>query len=183
MAGAAGSPPRRRFVWSTRSRTQPNDPRSGSRWVYRARLPAFLPTTAAALLSVKMWAKCAGARREWVLRAYELKAMQRVEMDERELSKLWYLADALVSNATNWQQILKVFAQSPTNPSPALSKATTALREALERHASKLGASDPSVALKEVAAELLKRDEPVKDAGRAMAWALENTPRHRHRVA
>ena len=96
-----------------------------------------------------------------------------MRMNERDLSKLWYLADALVREPSRWLVILDTSQNQKVlaDPSPAFLRASKGLRAALEKRSkSKV---DEGV-LRHVAKELLEQEEPLKDAGRALAGALEN---------
>jgi hypothetical protein len=96
-------------------------------------------------------------------------------VDERELTKLWYLAAGIVRAPTQWSKAFQAIESNGSPPSQDLLKSLRALREALERHPSRSRDMDW---LRTVAQELLSKGaEPSKDAGRALAWALENRSR------
>lgn len=91
-------------------------------------------------------------------------------MDERELTKLWYLADAIVRAPSSWRKVFDAADgndQLMVRPSPQLQKSIAAMRDALEKE-SKVTLDT----VKTVAAGLLRRDGAWKDAGRALAWAF-----------
>jgi hypothetical protein len=88
-------------------------------------------------------------------------------LPERELSRLWYLGDALVRKPFTWPRLLQ---GAEEVPSPELARALTALRAALKIRGQKVGRQD----LQQIADELLILPEPCHDAGRALSWALGN---------
>lgn len=84
------------------------------------------------------------------------------ELDERERSKLMYLAAALVTSA-DWREELSLV------DDPALIPPSHSLRLCLTHLEDALG----KMSVREAAQVLLDQDEPVREAGRALAWALE----------
>ena len=100
-------------------------------------------------------------------------------MNERELSKLWYIADALARNPLKWREILKAGRAGPIDVSESLEVALDALEKSLKQHSAELGGTGHAAALRVVAQDLLERQEPERDAGRALAWALENASSRR----
>jgi hypothetical protein len=102
--------------------------------------------------------------------------MKGKPMDERELTKLWYFADAVVRSPGLWRTFFKAVSEERDDrlvakPSPQLQKALDAIFKALER--------EPKVTLetvKRMADDFLRQpnNEPTKDAGRALAAAFEN---------
>jgi len=97
-----------------------------------------------------------------------------VRLDERELTKLWYVADAIVRAPASWQTFFAALADRSDDrfvgrSSPRLQRSLKAIRDALQAER-----EINSDTVKRVAANLLKGEESARDAGRALAWALEN---------
>jgi hypothetical protein len=110
--------------------------------------------------------------------------MPAATMNPADSSKLWFLADALVSEPSRWRTTLDEFVAAGqalgTEPSPALNTALKGLREAL---ASRSGHGLTKKRLQDAAVELLRKPEPVRNAGRALASALENARPSRQQAA
>ncbi len=96
-------------------------------------------------------------------------------MSERDLTKLLYLADAIVRSPSSWQKFFAALAEESfgTLP-PQLQKSIDALHAALSRLSAAPLPGGPSEVVRCAAHDLLQQDEPSKEAGRALAWALEN---------
>jgi hypothetical protein len=99
-------------------------------------------------------------------------------VDERDLTKLWYLAAAIVEAPGHWRKACD--AVDDQVASVPLKRSLKALRDALDRKHSR---PKDKAWLKVVAEDLIaKSGEPAKDAGRALAWALENASHHPRRA-
>ena len=98
-------------------------------------------------------------------------------MEEREISKLYYLASAIVSNPSNFENLIDlVWTKAAIKPSNNLSMALQSLLCICKNHKQRLIDDTTNETLAEVAEELFKfNNEDVRQAGRALFWALENS--------
>ena len=90
-------------------------------------------------------------------------------MNESELSKLCYLAFALISAKRDWRILLSLVEEAPTPPSEEMKIALRELALLLEGTKHPLRRSS----LKKISEKLLAKDDPARAAGRALAWALD----------
>ena len=100
-------------------------------------------------------------------------------MDERELSKLSYLVQALARSPEQYESILSLTTNaSLAPPSRDLQRALDLLREHFAKEfpqGASLALREANVRLGRIAATLLDRPDPsARSAGRSLAWALEN---------
>jgi len=99
-------------------------------------------------------------------------------MDERELSKLSFLAQALVRTPTRYRELLGAITDTRlrlSRPSDDLERATAALEREFAKE--DLGPRGGTRVLRQIAERLLKSSMPAeRSAGRSLAWALENQP-------
>lgn len=113
-------------------------------------------------------------------------------LKETELSQLWYLALALVQAPAQhqgiFQAIRKIRGRLPPR-SPAMKTALGALEKAFKRQSKSFEMLRPvdldrlastkrqssRIMVELIADALFKQKDPVKEAGRALHWALEHT--------
>lgn len=99
--------------------------------------------------------------------------MESLAMDEREISKLWYFADALVKEPENYIKLIEIVKESPIPPSEWLDEALQAICKSIEsfgtnKHLSKCD-------LETIGQSLLQSPgDSIQNAGRAILWALED---------
>ena len=97
-------------------------------------------------------------------------------MDEQDLSKLWYVADLIVRQPKGWREILEkagALEAKSARPSRIL-LVPSLVSSKRSSEGERWGRSTNATFAGSPAPFLLDRGEPVKDAGRALGWALEN---------
>jgi hypothetical protein len=103
--------------------------------------------------------------------------------DERDLTKLWYLAAAIVRSPEAWAKVLETADKALTPPAAGRARPPSApFKASVEALRSALQRSRPTTPadLRPVAEQLLNSQEVgAQDAARALSWAIETVPHER----